>query len=115
MVDGRVARLGHVGIAVADLDRSVTFYTEVLGMRLTELFRYDENQVGHGVAGQHRDGGLNDDRPIVHLGADIVDGAAAQPDAGLQHPLVYVDTLEARQQRRVDIDDAARVRRAQLG
>lgn len=47
---GRVARLGHVGIAVADLDRSVAFYTEVLGMRLTELFRYDENTVGHGTA-----------------------------------------------------------------
>ena len=50
MANGRVARLGHVGIAVADLDRSVSFYTEVLGMRLTELFRYDESKVGHGVA-----------------------------------------------------------------
>lgn len=46
----RVARLGHVGIAVADIDRSVAFYTEVLGMRLTEIFRYDENRAGHGVA-----------------------------------------------------------------
>ncbi|MFE3059525.1 VOC family protein [Nocardia sp. NPDC059239] len=47
---GRVARLGHVGIAVSDLDRSVDFYTDVLGMRLTEIFRYGENEVGHGVA-----------------------------------------------------------------
>lgn len=49
-MSGRVARLGHVGIAVADLDRSIAFYTEVLGMRLTELFRYGEDQVGHGTA-----------------------------------------------------------------
>lgn len=50
MVNGKVARLGHVGIAVSDLDRSVEFYTEVLGMKLTELFRYDESTAGHGVA-----------------------------------------------------------------
>lgn len=49
-VTGTVARLGHVGIAVADLDRSVRFYTEVLGMRLTEMFDYGEGRAGHGVA-----------------------------------------------------------------
>ncbi|GAA1615885.1 VOC family protein [Leucobacter chromiireducens] len=49
-VTGTVARLGHVGIAVADLDRSVCFYTEVLGMRLTEIFDYGEGRAGHGVA-----------------------------------------------------------------
>jgi catechol 2,3-dioxygenase len=46
----KVARLGHVGIAVSDIDRSVEFYTEVLGMKLTEMFRYGDNEVGHGVA-----------------------------------------------------------------
>ncbi len=46
----KVARLGHVGIAVADIDRSVDFYTGVLGMRLTEMFRYGADEVGHGVA-----------------------------------------------------------------
>ncbi|MDJ1372702.1 VOC family protein [Gulosibacter molinativorax] len=49
-MSGKVARLGHVGIAVEDIDRSVAFYTEVLGMRLTEMFRYDESTVGHGSA-----------------------------------------------------------------
>ncbi|NKF30960.1 VOC family protein, partial [Pseudomonas sp. BGM005] len=34
----RVGRLGHIGIAVRDMERSVRFYTEVLGMRLTEQF-----------------------------------------------------------------------------
>jgi catechol 2,3-dioxygenase-like lactoylglutathione lyase family enzyme len=47
---GKVARLGHVGIAVEDIDRSVAFYTDILGMRLTEMFRYGEDEVGHGVA-----------------------------------------------------------------
>ncbi|CAG7612046.1 VOC family protein [Leucobacter soli] len=50
MTNPRVARLGHVGIAVADLERSVKFYTEVLGMKLTEIFYYDESRAGHGVA-----------------------------------------------------------------
>lgn len=49
-VTGTVARLGHVGIAVSDLERSVEFYTEVLGMRLTEIFHYGGDEVGHGVA-----------------------------------------------------------------
>jgi catechol 2,3-dioxygenase-like lactoylglutathione lyase family enzyme len=45
-----VTRLGHVGIMVRDLDRSVEFYTRVLGMRLTERFEYPPDEVGHGVA-----------------------------------------------------------------
>ncbi|ANL69793.1 glyoxalase/bleomycin resistance protein/dioxygenase family protein (plasmid) [Rhizobium phaseoli] len=46
----RVGRLGHIGIAVRDMERSVRFYTEVLGMRLTEQFNYGLDEVGHGVA-----------------------------------------------------------------
>lgn len=46
----RVGRLGHVGIAVRDMERSVGFYTEVLGMQLTEQFNYGMDEVGHGVA-----------------------------------------------------------------
>jgi len=49
-VSVKVSKLGHVGIAVRDIDRSVKFYTDVLGLRLTEMFRYDENQMGHGRA-----------------------------------------------------------------
>jgi len=42
-------KIGHVGIAVSDLDRSVRFYTELLGFELTERFAYPEDEVGHGV------------------------------------------------------------------
>ena len=45
----RVTKLGHVGITVRDIDRSVDFYTRMLGMRLTERFEYSD-EVGHGVA-----------------------------------------------------------------
>jgi catechol 2,3-dioxygenase-like lactoylglutathione lyase family enzyme len=45
-----VKRIGHVGIAVRDLDRSVDFYCDQLGLSLTERFEYPEDEVGHGVA-----------------------------------------------------------------
>lgn len=32
------ARLGHVNLKVANLDRSVSFYCDVLGMHVTQLF-----------------------------------------------------------------------------
>ena len=44
----RVRRVGHVGLAVTDLDRSVAFYTGALGMRLTERFSYPAD-TGHGT------------------------------------------------------------------
>ncbi len=44
-----VARLGHVGIAVRDMQRSIDFYTSVLGLKLSEQFDYN-NKKGHGVA-----------------------------------------------------------------
>ncbi|HWI21586.1 MAG TPA: VOC family protein [Baekduia sp.] len=41
--------IGHVGIAVADIDRSVAFYEDVLGFTLTERFEYPVDEVGHGT------------------------------------------------------------------
>lgn len=46
----RVSRLGHVGLAVRDIDRTVEFYERFLGMKLTEKFEYPKEKVGHGVA-----------------------------------------------------------------
>src|SRR3954452_9316164 len=45
----RVARIGHVGIAVADLDRTVDFYCGLLGLEVTERFDYGESEAGHGT------------------------------------------------------------------
>lgn len=49
-MQSRPVKLGHVGISVADLDEAVAFYTERLGLRLTERFTYPEEKIGHGVA-----------------------------------------------------------------
>ena len=48
-LEPRPVRIGHLGIVVADLDRAVRFYTEVVGLRLTERFEYPPEVVGHGV------------------------------------------------------------------
>ena len=48
-LEPRPVRIGHLGIVVADLDRTVSFYTEVVGLRLTERFEYPQDVVGHGV------------------------------------------------------------------
>lgn len=49
-MQARPTRIGHIGIVVADIDRSVQFYTEVVGLSLTERFDYGPDEVGHGVA-----------------------------------------------------------------
>ena len=49
-MDVAVAKLGHVALAVGDLDRSIDFYTRLLGLRLTERFEYGPDRVGHGTA-----------------------------------------------------------------
>jgi catechol 2,3-dioxygenase-like lactoylglutathione lyase family enzyme len=48
-VQVRVARIGHIGIAVRDLEETVAFYTRMVGLRVTERFEYGEDEVGHGV------------------------------------------------------------------
>ncbi|WP_091470953.1 VOC family protein [Paenarthrobacter nitroguajacolicus] len=94
----KVARLGHVGLAVSDIDRSVEFYTEVLGMRLTEMFRYGDDEVGHGtavLAGAFVRG--NADTIHHRLSIFTLRDAAETPDArtlGLHHIAFEMDTSE---------------------
>lgn len=45
-----VSKLGHIGLTVRDIDRTIDFYTKYLGMRLTEKFEYPPEKIGHGVA-----------------------------------------------------------------
>lgn len=48
----KVTKIGHVGLTVRDIDRTIAFYSTYLGMRLTEKFEYEEVRLGHGVAVQ---------------------------------------------------------------
>ena len=48
----KVTKIGHVGLTVRDIDRTIDFYSKYLGMRLTEKFEYEEVRLGHGVAVQ---------------------------------------------------------------
>lgn len=48
----RITKIGHVGLTVRDIDRTIDFYSTYLGMRLTEKFEYEEVRLGHGVAVQ---------------------------------------------------------------
>lgn len=48
-MQARVARLGHIGLTVRDLDRTIAFYETYLGLKLTERFAYPPEKVGHGT------------------------------------------------------------------
>jgi catechol 2,3-dioxygenase-like lactoylglutathione lyase family enzyme len=37
----RIRRLGHVVLQVTDLERSLLFYTQVLGFKVTEIYSED--------------------------------------------------------------------------
>lgn len=47
-MQAKVAAIGHVGLAVRDLDASVSFFTDIVGLTLTERFQYPKEEVGHG-------------------------------------------------------------------
>ena len=48
----RVSKLGHIGLTVRDIDRTIAFYSKYLGMKLSEKFEYEESRLGNGVAVQ---------------------------------------------------------------
>ncbi len=50
-------RVGHVHLRVADLDRAITFYSDVLGFELTQ--RYGTEAAFLGAGGYHHHIGLN--------------------------------------------------------
>src|SRR6476620_3676888 len=50
-------RIGHVHLKVADLDRALTFYRDLLGFEVTQ--RYGTNAVFLSAGGYHHHIGLN--------------------------------------------------------
>ena len=66
----RIGKIGHVVLNVRDVERSVRFYTQVLGFEISDLYPEDDGARRHGVPAlqprppRHRPGRLADrDKP----------------------------------------------------
>lgn len=80
------ARIGHVHLKVADLERAVTFYTEVLGFELT--LRYGRDAAFVSAGGYHH-----------HIGLNVWESRNGRPPApgttGLYHVAILYPTRAA--------------------
>ena len=83
-VDSRV-RIGHVHLKVADLERSLAFYRDVLGFEVTQ--RYGSQAAFLSAGGYHH-----------HLGLNTWESAGGQPpppgSTGLYHVAILYPTRE---------------------
>jgi catechol 2,3-dioxygenase-like lactoylglutathione lyase family enzyme len=86
-------RVGHVGLLVSDLERSLAFWVGVVGLRLTERLEYPEG-VGHG-AGVAAAAFLRSD--AAHHSIALFVPRAGLPEAGrgLHHLAFDLPTPEA--------------------
>jgi catechol 2,3-dioxygenase-like lactoylglutathione lyase family enzyme len=81
----RIGKLGHVVLNVSDLERSVTFYTQVLGFSVSDV--YPAEMVPGGMVFMR----CNAD----HHGVALVGGAKARPERADMHHLAFeVGTLD---------------------
>jgi catechol 2,3-dioxygenase len=81
----RIGKLGHVVLNVADLERSVAFYTQVLGFSVSDV--YPTDMVPGGMVFMR----CNAD----HHGIAVVGGAKPRPDRADMHHLAFeVATLD---------------------
>jgi catechol 2,3-dioxygenase len=101
-MEPRVSKLGHIGITVRDVDRTIDFYTKYLGMKLTEKFVYPPDRLGHGVAVAEgafiRCDVTHHEMSIFRMREDIV--PSGTPDAprfgfGLHHIAFELDSPKA--------------------
>jgi catechol 2,3-dioxygenase-like lactoylglutathione lyase family enzyme len=81
----RIGKLGHVVLNVSDLERSVAFYTQVLGFSVSDV--YPAEMVPGGMVFMR----CNAD----HHGVALVGGAKARPDSADMHHMAFeVATLD---------------------
>ena len=81
----RIGKLGHVVLNVSDLERSVAFYTQVLGFSVSDV--YPAEMVPGGMVFMR----CNAD----HHGVALVGGAKARPERADMHHLAFeVGTLD---------------------
>ena len=71
-------------------------------------FQYSLGQRLDGVAIHHRNLLLQNDRPVIELFVDIMDGAAGYLDTGVKRLFLSVKPRKRRQQTRMNIDDPLR-------
>ena len=103
-VRGRTIAFGHVGLQVADLDRSIAYYRDVIGLRLLERLLRDDAYlkvvVGYpavtldvAVLVEPASGALLE--LLQYLGTDgvLIDPATANPGTG--HVCFQVDDVDA--------------------
>jgi lactoylglutathione lyase len=81
-------RLHHTMLPVADLDRSIAFYTRLLGMKVKERHTSDARKVEVGLVGY----GDEASAPFLELIRDISDRAPAQVTPANIH--IGIDTSD---------------------
>ncbi len=97
--DGGVRRIHHVGITVADLDRSLVFYRDLLGMRVIGLSADEDVGAIVGMPGMRAriadlDAGNGQIVELLEYGSPNEDGLAFGPDSvGRCHLSLQVDEL----------------------
>jgi catechol-2,3-dioxygenase len=85
-----ITRLNHAVLYVADLERSVRFYTEVLGFRVIPV----TPRGIRGAAFLQAPGSINDhDLGLFEIGSQAGPSAAGRTTVGLYHLAWEVDTL----------------------
>lgn len=90
LVKDLIFRVHHTMLPVADLDRSIAFYTRLLGMKVKDRHTSEARKVDVGLIGY----GDNASEPFLELIQDISEKASAQVTPANIH--IGIDTSDLR-------------------